>query len=249
MTLPMKAFLFLWSLSLSATDAFLSPGLTFRPITFTTKRYGIAEWRDLDYNGPPVDLSTAGTLGTTSSLSSTSTSSLPKAIAVLPFPFDEVLLQGQTKQLRLYEDRFLQLFDDAVDHGVVGMGLCLGSGGMLRTMPLCEMEAYNRMDGFGVFVTIRAVGRAQLMNVTQQEPYIMGVCVELVDELPPDLEICNVLAGTIEQTIVAITSMEHRLKYMLPNGDADNKDDEDADDNMDMDMERRIEIAKLVSTG
>jgi hypothetical protein len=228
--MTMKAFL--WSLSLFATDAFISPGRTSPPLA--SKRYGIAEWRDLDYDGPPLD---PGTL-----LDGTASTSLPKAIAVLPFPFDEVLLQGQTKQLRLYEDRFLQLFDDAVDHGVVGMGLCMGSG-MLRTIPLCEMEAYNRMDGFGVFVTIRVVGRAQLLNVTQQDPYIEGVCVELVDELPPDLEICNVLAGTIEQAIVAISSMEHRLKYVLPTGEK--KDDTDDD----TDMKRRIEIARLVSTG
>ena len=43
--------------------------------------------------------------------------------------------------------------------GVVAMGL-LASSSVIQSVPLCEIEAYNLMDGFGIFVTIRAVGRA-----------------------------------------------------------------------------------------
>jgi hypothetical protein len=60
----------------------------------------------------------------------------------------------------LYEDRFIKLFDDVMQNheGVVAMdcwqSLALSDGAIMR------VEAYNRMDGFGIFVTIRVVGRA-----------------------------------------------------------------------------------------
>jgi hypothetical protein len=46
-----------------------------------------------------------------------------REICVLPFAYTEVLLQGETKQLRLYEDRFIQLFDYAMEQhgGVIAM--------------------------------------------------------------------------------------------------------------------------------
>lgn len=55
---------------------------------------------------------------------------LPRTVNILPFPFDQVLLQGETKQLRLYEDRFLKLFDDTMEKhcGVVAMGLLAENG-------------------------------------------------------------------------------------------------------------------------
>jgi hypothetical protein len=142
---------------------------------------GIAEWRDkmFDFPGTGDDRRLGVEQGAP-----------PKEICLLPFPYDEVLLQGETKQLRLYEDRFIQLFDDAMDRheGCVAMAL-LSTAGIIQTVPLCEIEAYNRMEGFGIFCTIRVVSRAKLVEITQQEPYIKGVCVELSDSLPPNLEL------------------------------------------------------------
>ena len=84
--------------------------------------WGIAEWRDFDYGLPGsepqigVDAPNRGP---------------PKPACILPFPFQDVLLQGETKQLRLYEDRFIKLFDDVMENheGVVAMGLIVSSGG------------------------------------------------------------------------------------------------------------------------
>jgi Lon protease-like protein len=160
---------------------------------------------------------------------------------VLPFPFTEVLLQGETKQLRLYEDRFIQLFDYCMERhsGVVTMGL-LAESGIIKTVPLCEVEAYNRMEGFGVFVTIRVVGRAQLDEIIQQEPYLKGVCREIADKIPPNLELPNLVASNIENFMLLLSSMEHRLSQA-----ADNVEDDDEDS---AEMRRRIQVAKLVSS-
>jgi hypothetical protein len=157
---------------------------------------GISEWRDsiFDYPGserPPLGTEFGASV---------------KEICILPFPYDEVLLQGQEKQLRLYEDRFVQLFDHSMEHhsGIVAMGL-IAESGIIKTVPLCEIEAYNRMEGFGIFVTIRVVSRAQLLEVTQQDPYLKATCVELSDKIPPNLELPNLVASNIENFMLLLS--------------------------------------------
>ena len=81
---------------------------------------------------------------------------------------------------------------------MVGMGLLLGGSGMITTMPLCEVESFTRFgaqdnwvqDGSGmgngsIFVTIRAVGRARIVEseLIQEEPYIKARVVEVLDEV------------------------------------------------------------------
>lgn len=186
---------------------------------------GIAEWRDLDFALPGTDRQ----LGVANSAP-------PKSVCLLPFPYQDVLLQGETKQLRLYEDRFIKLFQDVMDNheGVVAMGL-LADSGIIQTMPLCEVEASNTMEGFGIFVTIRVVGRGQLLEVTQQDPYLKGVCMEIIDEIPPNLELPNIVARNIEDFMELLSGMEHRLTEARKNKEIEDEE-----------MERRIALAKLV---
>lgn len=113
----------------------------------------------------------------------------------------------------------------------------MANSGIIQTVPICEIEAYNRMDGFGIFVTIRVVGRAQLDDITQQEPYLTAVCREIEDSLPPNLELPNLVASNIENFMLMLSSMEHRLEQ------AKNKK---GDDEEDEEMQKRIDIAKLV---
>jgi hypothetical protein len=121
--------------------------------------------------------------------------------------------------------------------GIVGMGL-LAESGIIQTMPLCEIEAYNRMgEGFGIFVTLRAVGRAKLVDVVQQEPYIKAVCTEIADVLPPNLDLPNLVASNIENFMLLLSSMEHRLAQ------ATEQNEDEGDD----EMQLRINVAKLVS--
>lgn len=188
--------------------------------------WGIVDWRDHDFglpgSAPKVGVQT-GNRGP------------PKSICLLPFPYQDVLLQGETKQLRLYEDRFIKLFHDVMDNhdGVVGMGL-MAQSGVIQTVPLCEVEAYNTMEGFGIFVTIRCVGRAQLLELSQQQPYLKGTCLEIMDNLPPNLELLNLLAGNIENFMLLLSSMENRLNQAQKKNGFEDKD-----------MDRRIAIAKL----
>lgn len=229
----MKSF-FYFLLTLLSTapraEAFLTPNSVLgKP---SNPLFGVSEWRDtmFDYPGTGDDRR----LGTESG-------GAPKEVCILPFPYDEVLLQGETKQLRLYEDRFVKLFDYCMENhsGVVGMGLIADSG-IIQSVPLCEVEAYNRMEGFGIFVTLRVVGRAQLDEITQQEPYLKAVCRELTDKIPPNLELPNLLASNIENFMLLLSSMEHRLNKAV--------EESDDEDKANAEMRRRIQIAQLVGT-
>lgn len=194
----------------------------------------IAAWRDLVFNFPGTGDDRR--LGMEEGAP-------PKEICILPFPFQEVLLQGETKQLRLYEERFIELFEDCMANhcGLVGMGL-LAESGIIQTIPLCEIEAFNRMgEGFGIFVTIRVVGRAKLVDLIQQEPYIKAVCTEIADEIPPNLDLPNLVASNIENYMLLLSSMEHRLVQAGSENIDDGKEESE-------EMQRRINIAKLVSS-
>lgn len=146
--------------------------------TTTTCLYDITQWRDTTYPIPTTITTTTDGIA------------IPKIINILPFSYTEVLLQGETKQLRLYEDRFVQLFEHSQKYhaGVVAMGL-LADTGIVQVVSLCEIEAYNRMEGFGIFVTLRVVARGTVLELTQQEPYLQAIVTERTDTLPPNLEL------------------------------------------------------------
>jgi len=189
-----------------------------------------------------------------------------REMCVLPFPYEDVLLQGETKELRLYEDRFIKLFDECMSKhcGVVAMGL-LAESGIIQTAPLCEIEAYNRMEGFGIFVTIRVVGRVSLLELTQQEPYIKAICRELTDTIPPNLDLPNMVAGNIENFMLLLSSMQFQLNEatgdasqssssLLNTYDEDEYDDDDDEEDDEDDLDRSalfreaFKVAKATDT-
>jgi hypothetical protein len=127
------------------------------------------------------------------------------------------------------------------------MGLIADSG-IIQTVPICEIEAFNRMDQFGIFVTIRVVARAQLLQITKQEPYLKAACLEINDKIPLNLELPCLVAANIENFMLLLSSMEHRLDAARQEKSVtgDDDDDDDATAEEDSDMRRRINIAKLV---
>ena len=188
----------------------------------------------------------------------------PREICVLPFPINDCLLQGETKQLRLYEERFLQLFDDAMDNygGVVAMGL-IADQGIISSAPLCEIVSYNRMgDGLGIFATIQAVSRVAITGLTKDTPYIKATCKEIFDVVPQkdaDVKLLSTIAGNVENMMVMISAMEHRLKGAVQSASGQddlNIDDDDDDDDDDITafldrtgrFRRAYELAKETDT-
>lgn len=219
-----------------------------RRSTSPSRLYGINEWRD-----QALELKYTLDAYQQSNAPPPTQSGVPATVPILPFPFADILLQGQRKQLNLYEKRFHDLFQDAMDNhcGMVGMGLLAGAG-MITTLPLCEVESFSRFgaeddwvdrgDGMGngsIFVTIRAVGRCKIVeaDLLQEEPYMKARVVELLDEdvtmegtgtglkekirldskvvgESSPIEVASMVAGNIENMMVSLASMEHKLKEM-----------------------------------
>lgn len=249
-----------------------------------TRLHGIIEWRE-------QALESKYTLEVYQQASS---SPVLATIPILPFPFSDVLLQGQRTQLNLFEQRFHELFQDAMDNhcGMVGMGLLAGNG-MITTLPICEVESFSRFgaeedwvdrrDGMGngsIFVSIRAVGRAKIAEseLLQEAPYMKAKVIELLDEdlsmnansglkekgtnnlsgESSPLEIASLVAGNIENMMLSLASMEHRLREVKEMETEKNyktderaKDDtsdgvEESNEDPDEVMNRRIVNARLV---
>ncbi|KAL7428509.1 hypothetical protein ACHAXM_001297 [Skeletonema potamos] len=238
--------------SISCCRAFTTQIITLNNnqiiVPSSTSLYGIQEWRDQAYEEHyTLEIFNQA-------MNPDKPPQIPATVPILPFPFTDILMQGQRKQLNLYEKRFHDLFQDAMEnhHGMIGMGLLLGRG-MITTMPLCEVESFTRFgydennwvdtgNGMGngsIFVTIRAVGRAKIVesDLIQEEPYFKARVVEVMDE-PINMEvgigikervsssssdnkvsgesspvqIGSLVASTIENLMVTLSSMEHKLK-------------------------------------
>ena len=169
-----------------------------KSVSSSSRLHGIQEWRDqaLEYKYT-LDSYSNGQPSSDSS-NSPNLSEVPAVLPIFPFPFSDILMQGERKQLNLYEQRFHDLFQDAMDNhcGMVGMGLLAGNG-MITSLPLCEVESFSKFgatddwvdrgDGMGngsIFVTIRAVGRCKIVeaDLLEEEPYMKARVAELCDE-------------------------------------------------------------------
>ena len=206
----------------------------------TTSLHGINDWRDqaIESNNKYTLDSSYKSQQQQPNTNDNPTTATPSKVPILPFPFSDVLLLGQRTQLNLYEQRFHELFEDAMDNhcGIIGQGLLAGNG-MITTLPLCEVESYTRLgaednwidtgNGMGngsIFVTIRAVSRAKIVesDLLQEGPYMIARVVELVDEeLSSEdsligessaLNVASLVASNIENLMLSLASMEHKLK-------------------------------------
>jgi len=180
----------------------------------------ISAWRDMIFEEAPQNLI------------ADSDGEPVREICVFPFPPTDVLVQGETKELCLYEQRFHNLFEKATkDHaGIVAMGFIAPPNGMLQCMPLCEVENFQTLEGdtgFGntsILATIRVVGRAMLLDVQDPEDgvgvlegYMKGWCTELTDDktnFSSDGDLMakyNELADKCEDLFESIVSLREKI--------------------------------------
>jgi len=198
----------------------------------------ISEWRDKMFDNPP-DLDSAPTIELSSDDDEQQQQLEPlREICVLPFPITDVLVQGETKELCLYEERFHKLFDFSTSHhaGIVAMGYITPTG-LLRTMALCEIQNYRVIEGDddsnaysysttgkSILATIGVVGRATLRGINDDdsalEEYIMAWCTEMTDDnensknIEKDMnvvDVCNELANDIDEMFDSIILLEEKL--------------------------------------
>ena len=89
---------------------------------------------------------------------------------LLPFGLEELLLPGETKQVHLYEARFLALFEEAeASHdSCVGQLLITPNGNVAAVTSLLEIEESRRQE-VGVWARLRCVGRVRVADLEQTD--------------------------------------------------------------------------------
>ena len=97
-------------------------------------------------------------------------------LGLLPFPLDECLLPGETKQVHLFEARFIQLFADAASQhsSCIGQLLFTEDGNIASISTLLEVEEYKKEE-YGVWARLKCVGRVRLLDLKQTDyQYTLG---------------------------------------------------------------------------
>ena len=134
-------------------------------------------------------------------------------LGLLPFGVDEALLPGETKQVHLYEARFLQLFSDAADKhsSCVGQMLIVGSGSVAAVVPLLAVDEW-RKEEYGVWANLKCVGRVKLEDVEQTDyEYALGTVSLLQDEVV-DGDRLDTLDDDVRQVHASVVGLGQRLK-------------------------------------
>jgi len=133
------------------------------------------------------------------------------ALNLLPFGLDEALLPGETKQVHLFEARFLKLFEEAeAKHkGCVGQLLITPNGNVAAVTTLLEIEE-SRTQDVGVWARLRCVGRVRLKDVEQTDFGYARADVDLVTDRPSDPVGQDTLDACLEAH-AACTTMERKL--------------------------------------
>lgn len=155
----------------------------------STRLFGLAEWRAHHHGNDNSDdnVSSADTKKNNNDNNVNS----DRDILLLPFRIEEALVPGQSVAITLKHGRFMDLFHDAMDdHNNCILGMVLldddGIGSCPTTIVLCEIQDFQVDAGFRgkitIEVTLKAVSRASLRELTAWKPIMKGVCQELVDK-------------------------------------------------------------------
>jgi len=150
-----------------------------------------------------------------------------RQLGLLPFGLEEALLPGETKQVHLYEARFIQLFADAASKhdSCVGQLLFVPNQGAVATTTLLEVEEY-RKEEFGVWAQLKCVGRVQLLEIEQTDfEYVLGTVSLVSDE---DSSSAAVKAEELTQLHTSVVELQRKVGGKKEDEAATDDDDGDA---------------------
>mmetsp|Transcript_36358 Transcript_36358/g.54282 ORF Transcript_36358/g.54282 Transcript_36358/m.54282 type:complete len:258 (+) Transcript_36358:647-1420(+) len=150
------------------------------------------------------------------------------------------------------------------------MGIMAPPSGILQTMPLCEVESFQTLQGdtgfgtsYSILATLRVVGRGSLVYIDQEEivegrEYLTGWCTELCDDTCSEsgrkeeeeedlLVIGNQIADKLEDVFTSIVLLEEKLERLEEEDNdlfLDTYDIEDDDDDDDEDDDDEDSLQK-----
>jgi len=155
-----------------------------------------------------------------------SSTTIPREIFIMSFPCENIILQGETKQLHLNEEEDIEAFETIVKdyNGIFGLGLLLNdsySPTLLKSIPICEIISYSKLTEFGIFCTIRVVSRASILRMhqtinysyEQSSSFVKASCIEKFDTCieKEKYDLANVLASNIENFVETLSRLEEQL--------------------------------------
>lgn len=155
---------------------------------------------------------------------------------LLPFSLDDLLLPGETKQVHLYEARFLELFTQAEksDHGCVGQLLILPNGGVVANTALLEIEESRKQD-IGVWARLRCVGRVEIEELEPTDYDYYRATVKLITDSPSE----PVGVETLNECMEAHASCHELVaKLEVARGSSDAAGSEEGDE---LPLDERVE--------
>ncbi|MCO5602510.1 hypothetical protein L7F22_056643 [Adiantum nelumboides] len=140
----------------------------------------------------------------------------------LPFTAAEVFIPTATKTLHLYEARFLALLDEALGkyhnlfaHIVIERVSDGAEEGVLSFATkygcLAQIESVRRME-VGALVTIRGVGRVNLVKLTQLEPFLKGSLVPFHDAASLDTEDVDAAVKGLRMILADVQRLQIKLR-------------------------------------
>ncbi|XP_078441023.1 ATP-dependent protease La (LON) domain protein [Wolffia australiana] len=143
-------------------------------------------------------------------------------LPLLPFPPDEVMVPSEFKTLHLYEARFLALLEESMDKGqyqfvhfVLDPLPSNPSSTELsyaaRHACLVFIEKVEKLD-IGALVSIRGVGRVDIIDITQSEPYLRGTIVPMQDRADRSEGETISKVAKLKESLVNLNNLEIKLK-------------------------------------
>lgn len=103
-------------------------------------------------------------------------SGTPAVIPAIPFPPTQVFLPGESKELHLFEARYLALFENIVlqyDKRCAHVLIDSARKAMAAFTTIIAVKSWRRLD-IGVCVEFEGVGRAKTAKMTSSSPYLTG---------------------------------------------------------------------------
>lgn len=140
----------------------------------------------------------------------------PLELGFLPFPLDQALLPGETRQVHLYEARFITLFSEAASkhHDCLGAVLFTPQGNVASVTSLLEIEEFRTgAEEIGVWANLKCVGRVKLKELeTTEFDYLSGGVELFTDSLPTEERAeDDAAAAELRELHASVREMEERL--------------------------------------
>ncbi|KAJ3671599.1 hypothetical protein LUZ60_007678 [Juncus effusus] len=136
----------------------------------------------------------------------------------LPFVLDEVLIPTESKTLHLYEARFLSLLEEAVSeknktfvHFVLDPLARNESSFGASYCCLIHIENIKQLP-IGALVSIRGIGRVDIVEVVQMEPYLRGIVIPVQDNIPDQVVQLDSRLSKLRDSIAILHSLQIKLK-------------------------------------